>query len=60
MTTPPTDKIAPCPHCGKSTEGQHIAGTVYDYQCDECCDRIDADFDSFVAAVVAYATEESP
>jgi hypothetical protein len=32
--------------------GRHIAGTVYDFQCDDCCDRIDAGFRSFIDAVI--------
>jgi hypothetical protein len=49
--------VGPCLHCGKATEGQHIAGTVYDYQCDACCAEIDAGFEAFIAAAVAYATD---
>jgi hypothetical protein len=43
---------SPCPHCGVLTVGRHIAGTVYDFQCDDCCDQIDAGFRSFIDAVI--------
>lgn len=50
----------PCPHCGEQTEGQHIAGTVYDYQCGRSCDEIDAGFRAFVDALLDDTLPELP
>jgi hypothetical protein len=30
----------------------HIAGTVYDFQCNRCVAQIDADFDVFVDRLI--------
>ena len=57
-----SDKTGSCPHCGESTKGQLIAGTVYDFQCDRCCDEIDANFRSFIDALISgeLDTRRSP
>lgn len=37
-----------CPHCGTQVDGVHIAGTVYDFQCDPCVEAVDDGFRAFV------------
>lgn len=41
-----------CPTCGTRTKGVHIAGTVYDFQCDDCVGETDAGFDSFITRLL--------
>lgn len=50
--------IGKCPICGEQTEGIHIAGTVYDFQCDTCVAEADRNFDRFVDSLIE-ATPES-
>ena len=52
--------VGPCPGCGKPTEGQHIAGSIYDYQCDPCVDEADADFRSFIDALIEDRLPDLP
>lgn len=47
-----------CPVCGKETIGVHIAGSVYDFQCDDCVAQADKDFRRFVDHVVAQALSD--
>jgi len=47
------EPTAPCPHCGTPTAGTHIAGTVYDYQCQPCVDAVDRGFERFLDQLYA-------
>jgi len=47
-----------CPICGVTTVGHHIAGSVYDFQCEVCVDEVEEDFTRFVAAVLAGEFDE--
>ena len=48
----------PCPHCGTETDGVHIAGIIYDFQCEACVAEIDSDFRSFIDRLIEETADE--
>jgi len=54
---PASTQRGECHHCGTEVDGVHIAGTVYDFQCDPCAQSVDDDFRAFVDRLIEEAND---